>query len=192
MLRPLLPMMPSSRQNRDRKGAEPHVYLITFACYGTHLPGQIGAVDRNHNLYGGLFPEPDDRMEAHARSLMHHQCYLLEIVPREIVLGAIIEACVRRRWLLLAAHVRTTHVHAIVSADHTPEHVMNTLKSNASRALNRSGLEPPDCRRWARHGSTRYLWTHEQVSSTIRHVISEQGTRLAVYEAPFVVPAPAP
>ena len=185
-------MATASPQNRDREGADARVCLITFACYGTRLPGQPGAVDRNHNLYRARFPEPNAGIEAHARSLMHRQCYLLDIVRREIVLDAIIEACFRRRWRLLACHVRSNHVHVVISADRAPEHVMNTLKSNVSHALNRSGLDPPDPRRWARHGSTRYLWTHEQITRAIRYVISQQGNPMAVYEAPFVVPASAP
>jgi hypothetical protein len=34
---------------------------------------------------------------------------------------------------------------------------MNDMKSYASRRLNQLGLDEPARRRWARHGSTRWL-----------------------------------
>lgn len=43
--------------------------------------------------------------------------------------------------MLLAAHVRPSHVHAVVEADRTPEQVMTALKAYASRALNESGCD---------------------------------------------------
>jgi hypothetical protein len=40
---------------------------------------------------------------------------------------------------------------------------MNEFKSYASRELNQSTSERPDRKRWARHGSTRWLWKDEDV-----------------------------
>jgi REP element-mobilizing transposase RayT len=77
---------------------------------------------------------------------------------RETVLAAILERCSSRDWSLLAAHVRTNHVHVVVEADAQPERIMNDLKSYASRCLNLRGLDEPTRKRWARHGSTRWLW----------------------------------
>jgi REP element-mobilizing transposase RayT len=93
--------------------------------------------------------------------------------------------CGKKKWLLLAAHVRTNHVHVVVEAEDAPEWVMSTLKRFASRALNDLGLDDDavDRRRWARHGSTRYIWTKEQLSAAIRYAVSGQGEPLAVYEA---------
>ena len=56
---------------------------------------------------------------------------------------------------------------------------MNAFKSYASRALN---LQEPSQPRWARHGSTRYLWSADQVSAAVGYVVSEQGGDMAVYE----------
>ena len=39
-------------------------------------------------------------------------------------------------------------------------------------------------RRWARHGSTRYLWTSAAVSAAIHYVVREQGDAMAVFEMP--------
>jgi hypothetical protein len=56
---------------------------------------------------------------------------------------------------------------------------MNELKSYASRELNRLGHDGPDRRRWARHGSTRWLWRDEDVRQAVHYVIEEQGELFA-------------
>ena len=73
------------------------------------------------------------------------------------------EACLDRGWNLLAAHVRSNHVHVIVEAAVPPEKVMNDFKAYASRALNLLEGEEGGWRRWARHGSTRWLWKDQDV-----------------------------
>src|SRR6185437_12257614 len=50
-------------------------------------------------------------------------------------------------WNLLAAHVRSNHVHAIVEAEIRPEKILNEFKSYASRELNRLAEDRPDRRR---------------------------------------------
>jgi hypothetical protein len=74
-------------------------------------------------------------------------------------------------------------VHIVVEADAHPERIMNDLKSYASRCLNQLGLEEPRRKRWARHGSTRWLWKPQSVSAAIRYVVDEQGEPMAVFEA---------
>ena len=102
---------------------------------------------------------------------------------RQTVLACWEERYSQRHWSLLAAHVRTNHVHIVVEADARPERVMNDLKSYASRCLNRMGLDEPARKRWARHGSTRWLSKRENVSAAIRYVVDEQGDPMAVFEA---------
>ncbi|HTB11778.1 MAG TPA: transposase [Bryobacteraceae bacterium] len=93
-----------------------------------------------------------------------------------------IERCVDRTWILLAAHVRTNHVHIVVEAEAPPERVMNDLKSFASRRLNELRFDEVDRKRWARHGSTRWLWKRDAVLAAIEYVIDKQGIRMAAYE----------
>jgi REP element-mobilizing transposase RayT len=101
--------------------------------------------------------EADQHRLAVAEGQMRQQPYLLDAPRRKAVLEALREACNRRKWDLLAAHVRINHVHVVVQANQKPEPVLNALKCYASRTLNRMGLDVADRRRWARHGSTRYL-----------------------------------
>ena len=109
--------------------------------------------------------------------------YEMDRSRRETVLTAMVERCSERHWKLLAAHVRTNHVHVVVDADVRPERIMNDLKSYASRYLNQSGLNDPTRKRWARHGSTRWLWERESVSAAIRYVVDQKGDLMAVFEA---------
>jgi len=79
--------------------------------------------------------------------------------------------------------VRTNHVHAIIDAEPEPEKIMNSLKSYASRSLNLLGLDEPDRKRWARHGSTRWLFKDEDVRAAFEYVIEGQGEPMAVFSA---------
>jgi REP element-mobilizing transposase RayT len=182
-----LTAIPPAR-NRDREGALASAYLITFVCYGSWLPGQSGAVDRDHNLFGGRWNEADVAKETRAKSRMKQNTYLLDANRREIVLTTLQEVCSHRQWTLLAAHVRSNHVHAVVAADDSPERVMSAFKAYASRTLNRLVPDRPDRRRWARHGSTRYLWNSQMISAAIRYVVCEQGEPMALFEAPVTPP----
>jgi REP element-mobilizing transposase RayT len=175
---------PLPAQNRDRQGAYPAAYLITFVCYGTWLPGQSGAVDRSHNLFGGRTPEPNPATEAEASGRMRQPPFWLDADRRQVVVEAIHQVCLHRGWILLAAHARSSHVHAVVEAAQSPEQVMNAFKAYASRALNRTGPEDSNRRRWARHGSTRYLWTTEAISAAVHYVVCEQGEPMAVLQMP--------
>jgi REP element-mobilizing transposase RayT len=109
--------------------------------------------------------------------------YSMDRMRRAAVLAAILERCSDCHWALLAAHVRTNHVHVVVDADGRPEGIMNDLKSYASRCLNQLGLDGPARKRWARHGSTRWLWEPKNVSAAIRYVVDQQGESMAVFEA---------
>ncbi len=157
-------------------------YLITFSCYGAHLHGnEAGSVDRNHNLPGSRMLEQHGVRFSAASIAMNQPSYTLDQRRRETVLSALVERCAERGWILIAAHVRTNHVHIVVSAEPAPERIMNDLKSYASRILNREGLDTPDRKRWARHGSTRWLWNRDNVSAAVCYVADKQGEPMALF-----------
>jgi REP element-mobilizing transposase RayT len=159
-------------------------YLFTFACYGSHLHGdQPGSIDPDHNLFGSRSVEPDPARLAWVRSRMEQPPYRMDEDRRWAVLASMKDRCEDRSWHLLAAHVRTNHVHAVVATEIRPERVMNDLKSCASRHLNESGFDGPERRRWARHGGTRWLWKRENVLAAIRYVIDGQGEHMAIYQS---------
>jgi len=159
-------------------------YFITFACYGVHLHGnESGSVDRHHNTPGSRLAEASSERRTVKREQMDQAPYCLDATRRVTVLGALREVCSHRRWSLWAAHVRTNHVHVVVEAEARPETVMNAFKSYASRALNRLGIDEPDRKRWARHGSTLWLWKDGDAQEAIRYVVSGQGEPMEVYLA---------
>ena len=70
--------------------------------------------------------------------------YLLDAVRRRIVLRSLQETCSYRGWTLLAAHVRTNHIHVVTAANCKPERVMTAMKAYCSRALNQQSLDGPE------------------------------------------------
>ena len=108
---------------------------------------------------------------------------MLDQAGRAVVLVTLQRHCAHRGWNLLAAHVRSNHVHVIVEAEIRPERIMNEFKSYASRELNRLGRDRPDRKRWARHGSTRWLWKDTDVRRALQYVIDAQGEPMALFVA---------
>ncbi len=173
-------------QSRDREGAVkpiPLAYFITFSCYGTHLHGyESESVDRSNNKYGTPHLPPDEKQRQREQDNMIQDQYILDYDRAKIVLDSIMQNSSHRKWNLLAVHVRSTHIHVVIQALVAPEKVMNDLKSYASRSLNNAGFENSDRKRWARHGSTKYLWKVNDLENAVHYVLHEQGDPMAVYE----------
>ena len=74
-------------------------------------------------------------------------------------------------------------MHVVVEAQIQPERILNEFKSYASRELNRLGIDGPDRKRWALHGSTRRLWKDEDVKHALQYVVDEQGEPMALFVA---------
>lgn len=140
-----------------------------------------GTVDREHNQVGRPIVGSNRARARAERELMEQEAYFMDGLRRDAVLEAIREVCGHRGWLLLAAHVRMTHVHFVVEAEVEPELVLNSVKVNASRKMNAMGIERAGRKRWARHGSTRWLWNDDDVASAVRYVVEEQGEGMAVF-----------
>ena len=157
-------------------------YLLTFSCYGTCLPGDDrGWVDRARGNHRGGYQDSSSGLVGYSLGVMKQQPYHLDLPRARTVLEAIHEVCRFRSWEILAAHIRTTHVHAVVGGC-DPERAILDFKSYSSRALSRQGFEAPERNRWARSGSTRYLATSEAIAAAITYVVDQQGEPMAVYE----------
>ncbi len=161
---------------------QPLAYFIIFTTYGTWLHGQSpGSVDDEHNQVGTPFVEPNAKRRAANRQQMTQEPYLLDADRREIVRDAVVEECRFRGWTLHALHVRSNHVHLVVTSERQAEFVMRTCKANASKRLNQAGFEGPDRKRWTAHGSTRYLWNEEAVADKVHYTLHGQGDVMATY-----------
>ena len=118
---------------------------------------------------------PDAERQVREREQLRESPYHLDAPRRQATLQAVCEIARRKRWALHAAHVRSKHVHIVVTASGLPERVMNDMKTAASRRLNKAYPGENGRTRWTRHGSTRYLWTEEAVAEKVRYVLDEQG-----------------
>ena len=142
----------------------------------------LAPVDRKHNLPGRRLVAADLKRVSAERGQKDQPPYSMDRQRREAVLEAVLDSCYRN-WRVLAAHVRTTHAHLVVESEAQPERIMKDLKSYTSRHLNRLGRDQAARKRWARHGSTRWLWKTEQVSAAVRYVVDGQGERMSVFES---------
>jgi REP element-mobilizing transposase RayT len=159
-------------------------YFLTWPCYGSHMHGAAeGSVDRNHNRYGAPLARPNRPRLLAELELMDQPPYELDEARRQSALEATIIRCNQAAWQLLAAHVRSNHVHVIIQAKEKSEFVLAQLKSAASRRLNALRFDDPTRKRWARHGSTRRLFNDESIQQAISYVVERQGRPMAVIQA---------
>ena len=146
-------------------------YFITFRCYGSWLHGdQRGSIDWRHRAYKSPLLERDEERERKEFNALKHSPVLLDKRRRSIVDLTIREVCLRRGWTIHTLSVRTNHVHVVVTAARSPESVMNSFKSWATRRMIEAGAFPEKAKAWSRHGSTRYLWTTKALEAACRYV----------------------
>jgi len=139
----------SSSHVQDDTPAVPGVlgYFITFRCYGTWLHGdRRGSVDRQHRAYRSPLLERDQERERREVEALKHSAVLLDERRRMIVELTIREVAEHRTWIVYALAVRSNHVHVVVTAEITPENVMNSFKSWATRRMVEAGTLPKGTR----------------------------------------------
>jgi len=150
--------------------------FISWICYGHWLHGAArGSVDPEHNTADMPWLPPDPEVESGERQRMTQPPYVMDADRRRVVLAAIKSVCDFRGWTLHAIHVRTSHVHVVVTGAQTPERMMNDFKAYASRALNNAGFGDSNRKRWTRHGSTRYINRETYLAAAINYVLNKQG-----------------
>ena len=151
-------------------------YLITFRTHGTwlHGDGRLSAHQRQSNGYRSTALVPSPTWRDRSLSWMNREAVVFDVESRAIVNAAISGVCAHRGWHLFALNARTNHVHAVLSASCPPEEAMATFKAWSTRRLRETGHVPVDARVWARHGSTRRLWTEADVERAVGYVVEGQ------------------
>jgi REP element-mobilizing transposase RayT len=158
---------------------QPLAYLLTFCCYATWLPGDPRSyTDRHHNGLGLPRAEPSRGLRATMARRLPQPPYLLDAPARAAVEAAIREHCAHVGWPLHAVHVRTNHLHVVLSGADPPQRMMNALKAWSTRRLRAEGLIGDDVKPWSRHGSVRGLWAARAVEAACRYVVEGQGAAL--------------
>jgi REP element-mobilizing transposase RayT len=162
--------------------SDPLAYFLTFTTYGTWLHGSdSGSVDRIRNQYDFPRVAADSTLQETRQRQLKNPSYALDEPRRIIVLDAIIDVAKVRSWTLWSVHVRTNHIHAIVTADAQPEKVLIDFKAWCSRRLAENLIEPRTLSRWTKHGSTKYLWSDDQMILAMQYVIEQQGKPMSLY-----------
>jgi REP element-mobilizing transposase RayT len=161
------------------------VFLLTWTTYGTWLPGdERGWVNAATSGPAEPVNKGDVTKLNQSRDRLRDEPVVLNVERRNVVERSIREVCKHRNWRLLAVNVRSKHVHVVVAApEHTPERVMNALKSWSSRRLNESFPQLARRNWWTRHGSTRWINHEDDAQSAIHYVCHQQdGDRFANQE----------
>lgn len=160
----------------------PLACLITLRCYGTWLHGDVrGSIDKDHNVYGSPYLEPNAKRESFSKDLLRSDPLLLNAARRRTVELAVREVCEIRRWSLDAINIRTNHLHVVASG--APSKTARRLfKSYATRNLKTKGLWAYSHSPWAGKGSRRLLWNEQSVQNAIDYVLYGQGDDLPDFD----------
>lgn len=154
---------------------QPLAYFITWTTYGSWLPGdRRGWVKKGES---GIQAQ-DSKRKAVAQGRMRGKPVTLSASQRRIVEEMIHRHCDLRNWTLHALNVRSNHVHMVVSAERSPETVMEQIKAWCSRRLNESDAlqgDPANRRKWwTEHGSTKWINDERYLENAIRYVLEGQ------------------
>jgi REP element-mobilizing transposase RayT len=159
----------------DSHRTVPSAYFLTFHTYATWLPGDPRGSVRRGDRYGDSYRAPCEALERRALAMSRSPPVVLQAEERIVVMRTLVEVCGHRTWVLLAAHVRTNHVHVVITATAPPSRVLGDLKAWSTRRVLEASHRPPGARLWARGGSVRHLWTHKAVAEACFYVVHEQG-----------------
>ena len=109
---------------------EPVAYFITYSTYGTWLQGRAeGSVVRGSNDYGQAVLQPNHQLVHYQKRSMTQPEYRLDENRRAVVLNTILEVAGHRGWKLWAVHVRSNHVHIVVTGNASAEKLMRDFKA---------------------------------------------------------------
>ena len=175
---------PTPAADRNRTPPDPRkrplAYFLTFTTYGSWLHGnERGSSDIDNNRFGAPQLTGDEARERRAYENLKRPPYTLEDADRRrVVRDTIAGVCDHRGWHLRVVHVRTTHVHVVVSATEVPERVLTDFKTYATRQLRAEGLADADARVWTHHGSTLFLYNDDSVREASEYVHDRQGAPL--------------
>ena len=152
---------------------DPIAYFLTWATYGTWLPGD----PRGWVAYqrGWALPEPVLELESRAR--MTEDACILSPAERAAVESQIAETCRVRGWTLHAVNCRTNHVHVVLSAPETkPKKIRSDLKAWTTRCL-KEQCNPNRENWWAERGSIRFVFDEDSLERTILYVQEAQDRK---------------
>jgi REP element-mobilizing transposase RayT len=157
----------------------PLAYLITFTTYGTWLHGdKRGSVSKEQNQFGQDFVSQNEELNIKESAHLKNPPVKLSKDQRKTVIESILDVCRFEDWHAHAVHVRSNHIHIVVSGNQKPENMMLKFKRYATRALRLVEKESTTKKYWTKHGSTKYIWDTETLASAVNYVKNRQGTMM--------------
>jgi hypothetical protein len=155
---------------------DPLGYLLTWATYGTWLPGDERGWTKLHRG-----PQlPNLRRELDAAAQMNETSVLLDKDQRRVVEQTIEAHCQIRGWTFYVANCRTNHVHVVLAANLHPDQLRSQIKAWSARRLNelareRGNLAEGEVRSWwGERGSRRFLNDEAALEGAILYVRDAQ------------------
>jgi len=157
----------NSKHNRPYNPLWPVAYFITFRTYGTWLHGdEGGSADRTStNIYGTPVIATNQHRQRWEQNQMKHAAVIFNSAQQQIVQNTITEVAAYNKWRLHALGVEADHIHVVITAFKQPEAIMNSFKSWCTRRMRERKQISADIQPWSRHGSTRWLWTEDDLDA---------------------------
>ncbi|WP_321477369.1 transposase [uncultured Paludibaculum sp.] len=112
------------------------------------------------------------------------QPFTLEAPHRKLVMETIRTYCGKRDWLILALHIRPTHIHLVLDTHADPARAVGAVKSACTAALRAARLAGPNDRIWADYRNIRNLKTPLSIAAAVYYVLNQQGSPMEVYPQP--------
>ena len=107
----------------------------------------------------------------------------LDAARRAAIDSALQDTARRRFWDLMAANIRTNHVHIVADTLGKPGSLaLNAFKANATREMRERGVWDSTRSPWSDKGSIRHLWNEQAVAAAIEYVLHGQGGDLPRFD----------
>ncbi len=157
-------------------------WFLTWTTYGTWLPGDergfVGVAPNEfgrmveHNQPGTPLAAPRPALRRSAEARMNSEPVVFHIDHAEALLSQFQETTTYRHWLLVAAGIMHTHLHALIGVpgDPDPDKILGDLKAYGSRRLNRTWTCPGDDTWWTTGGSKRKLSDAPSVEAAVNYI----------------------
>ena len=156
---------------------EPLAHFLTWATYGTWLPGdERGWIEYRR---GWQLPDPARKLEAEAK--MTEDACRLDADQRRLVEQQVAETCAIRGWQLHAVNCRSNHVHVVVTAAvRKIELPREQFKAWCTRRLKEREQSAASAVReswWTERGWDEYIDDEEALAIVIAYVREGQEKR---------------
>lgn len=162
------------------------IWHLVWSSYGTWLPGD----SRSWFKRGEGLKEPSLGLVRYSLRSMKQTPFVLSIDDRRTCLTAIVADARAGGHRLLAANIRSNHVHLLVQSTWSGKALRARFKAISTKALRENGLVQQNRRVWGEGGWQRAMYPGPRAEETFRYVLAGQGvnvegTYFFEYDGPF-------